>query len=94
MFYCLNIFDFLKAGPQKQFSSKPVRCAKKVADHCFRVFSDLYLRSLKYVVVFTDISDYICVNLIELFLHLFKSTKGEKMKISLLIVAIFTFAST
>ena len=35
MFYCLNIFDFLKAGPQKQFSFKPVRCAKKVADHCY-----------------------------------------------------------
>ena len=33
MFYSLNVFDFLKAGPQKHISFKPVRCAKKVADH-------------------------------------------------------------
>jgi len=35
----LNICGFLKAGPRKNFSFKPVRNAKKVADPCFRISS-------------------------------------------------------
>ena len=29
-----------KAGPRKVFRLKPVRCAKKVADPCFKPLSD------------------------------------------------------
>jgi len=32
----LNIRGFLKAGPRKNFSFKPVRSTKKVADPCSR----------------------------------------------------------
>ena len=33
----LNIRGFLKAGPRKNFSFKPVRSARKVADPCYTV---------------------------------------------------------